>query len=168
MRIEKASPSQLKEIFRIFIECKLSLELRHIFQWTDNYPTIHHISEDIENGHLYSLNQDGRSLGVINISNVEEPQYSKVCWADNDGRSLVIHRLAIHPNNQKQGLARRLMDFAEEHARVNGYTSIKLDAYSGHERVLRFYENRGYQKRGEVNFEGRALPFHCYELGLGK
>lgn len=64
---------------------------------------------------------------------------------------------------KKQGLARKLMDFAENIAIECGYASIRLDAYSGNERVLRFYENRGYQKRGEVNFSGRALPFFCYE-----
>jgi ribosomal protein S18 acetylase RimI-like enzyme len=166
MRIEKANPSQLKEIFRIFIECKLSMDLAHIFQWTDNYPTIHHISGDIGNGYLHSLNHNGKSLGVINVSDIQEPEYNKIPWLDKEGKSLVIHRLAIHPNNQRQGLARMLMDFAENYAKDNGYTSVKLDAYSGNERVLRFYENRGYQKRGEVNFIGRTLPFHCYELKL--
>ena len=98
-------------------------------------------------------------MGVINISHIEELEYKTIVWSDNNGKCLVIHRLAIHPKNQKQGLAGKLMGFAESFAIENGYTSIRLDAYSGNERVLRFYENRGYQKRGEVNFSGRALPF---------
>ncbi len=166
MIIEKANSAQLKEIFRIFIECRLSMEQARIFQWTEHYPAIRHISEDIENGHLYSLNQDGKSLAVINLSNVEEAEYAQVPWDDKDGRCMVIHRLAVHPSSHRQGYARKLMDFAENFAREKGYTSIRLDAYSGNERVLRLYECRGYHKRGEVNFPGRTLPFYCYELNL--
>jgi ribosomal protein S18 acetylase RimI-like enzyme len=163
MIIEKARPEQLSEIFEIFAACKRSLEKENIFQWTDQYPAIHHIAGDIENGFLYSINSLGKSLGVINISEIEEPEYKSIGWSDNGGRCLVIHRLAVHPDSQKLGLARKLMDFAEHIARESAFTSIRLDAYSGNERVLRFYESRGYQKRGEVNFPGRALPFFCYE-----
>lgn len=163
MIIEKVTPKQLNEIFEIFTECKHSMEKEDIFQWTDQYPAIHHIADDIQNGFLYSINNKGKSLGVINISNIEEPEYTTIFWTDHNGKCLVIHRLAVHPKNQKQGLARKLMDFAENFAIESGYTSIRLDAYSGNERVLRFYENRGYQKRGEVKFSGRVLPFFCYE-----
>lgn len=163
MIIEKATEKQLDEIFEIFAECKRSMEEENIFQWVEQYPAIHHIANDIQNGFLYSINSKGRSLGVINISTIEEPEYKTIAWSDNNGRYLVIHRLAVHPKNQKQRLAWKLMDFAENFAIENGYTSIRLDAYSGNERVLRFYTKRGYTKRGEVNFSGRVLPFFCYE-----
>lgn len=168
MIIEKANPKQLNGIFEIFVECKRSLEKENIFQWTEQYPALHHIADDIQNGFLYSMNNEGKSLGVIHISNIEEPEYKTVVWSDSNGTCLVIHRLAVHPENQKQGLAGNLMDFAENVAIESGYTSIRLDVYSGNERALRFYENRGYQKRGEVNFSGRELPFFCYEKGLSE
>ena len=78
----------------------------------------------------------------------------------------VIHRLAVHPDFQRKGIARNLMDFAEAHAKNNSFTSIRLDAYTGNKRVLQFYENRGYIKRGEVKFKGRSLPFACMEKQL--
>jgi ribosomal protein S18 acetylase RimI-like enzyme len=55
------------------------------------------------------------------------------------------------------------MDFAENYAIENNYTSIRLDAFSNNPRALRFYENRDYQRRGEVFFPGRELPFYCFE-----
>jgi len=168
MTIEKALLNQLNEIFEIFRECKHSMEKENIFQWTEHYPTINHISDDIKNGYLFSLNNGGKNLGVINISTIEEPEYETVHWLDKNGKCLVIHRLTVHPKNQKGGLARKLMDFAENFAAENSYTSIRLDAYSGNQRVLRFYESRGYQKTSEVNFTGRSLPFYCYELDITK
>lgn len=166
LTIEKAKAAQLDTIFDIFTACKRAMEEERIFQWTEQYPAIGHIAADIESGYLYSLNSDGKSVGVINVSPVEEPEYKAIAWEDKEGRILVIHRLAVHPSEQKKGYARKLMDFAEDHARQQGYTSIRLDAYSGNPRVLRFYERRGYEKRGETYFPGRALPFYCYEKNI--
>lgn len=80
-----------------------------------------------------------------------------------DGKVLIIHRLAVHPLFQNQGFAKRLMDFAEDYAINENFSSIRLDAYSANEKVLRFYEAREYKKRGEVYFPDRKLPFYCYE-----
>jgi protein-tyrosine phosphatase len=55
------------------------------------------------------------------------------------------------------------MTFAEGLAEKDGYTSIRLDAYTGHERTRRFYERRGYQVRAEVFFPQREMPFWCFE-----
>ena len=76
---------------------------------------------------------------------------------------LVIHRLVVHPKHQRKGYAKTLMDFAEDYAQNNDYTSIRLDAYTQNKRVIRFYKSRGYSIRGNVYFSERTLPFHCME-----
>ena len=58
------------------------------------------------------------------------------------------------------------MDFALNKAGDEGYSSIRLDAYSQNDRTLRFYENRGYEKRGEIYFPYRDEPFYCYEKAI--
>ncbi len=77
---------------------------------------------------------------------------------------LVIHRLCVHPDWQARGLARQLMDFAENHARTQSYASIRLDAYKGNPRAIAFYEKRGYQRVGQARFPRRPLPFDLFEL----
>lgn len=104
-----------------------------------------------------------KTVGVIAINEIQDEEYKSIHWQNNDGKILVIHRLAIHPRSQKRGLAKQLMDFAEDYAVTNNYSSVRLDAYSGNQRVLRFYENRDYKKQGEVFFPKRILPFYCYE-----
>ena len=76
---------------------------------------------------------------------------------------LVIHRLVINPKHQKHGYARILMDFAEDFAKNNDYTSIRLDAYIPNERVIAFYKKRNYHISGKVFFPGRDQPFYCME-----
>jgi ribosomal protein S18 acetylase RimI-like enzyme len=69
----------------------------------------------------------------------------------------------VNPKNQNQGIARKLMDFAEQRAMANGFAAIRLDCYSTNEKAVRFYENLDYLKRGEIFFPGRHHPFFCYE-----
>ncbi len=166
MTIEKATISQLDNIFQIFKDCRVKMESEGIFQWTEHYPAIEIIANDIRDGYLYCLNKSEETVGVINISDIQEQEYKSVHWQNNDGKILVIHRLAVHPKFQKQGFAKKLMDFAEDYAVRNHYSSVRLDAFSGNDIVLRFYENSGYQKRGAVFFPGRELPFYCYEKQL--
>ncbi|HBF38124.1 MAG TPA: hypothetical protein DDW50_12470 [Firmicutes bacterium] len=80
----------------------------------------------------------------------------------------VIHRLAVNPEYQKQGIGRQLMDFAEKCALERGYTSIRLDAYSGNHRAVNLYENRGYKKVGQFFYPSREFPFYCYEKRIEK
>ncbi len=168
MTIDKTNISQLDNIFKIFKECRIVMENNDIFQWTEHYPTLEIIASDIQMGYLYCLTENEKTVGVINISDIQELEYKNIHWRNNDGKILVIHRLAVDPQFQKQGYAKKLMDFAEDYAIKDNYSSVRLDAYSGNERVLRFYENRDYEKRGEVFFPERELPFYCYEKQLDR
>ena len=83
------------------------------------------------------------------------------------GRNIYIHRLGVHPNRQGKGYAQQMMQFAENHARDNGFISVRLDTFSQNARNQRFYEKRGFQKLGDIFFPKQSEhPFHCYELVL--
>lgn len=102
-------------------------------------------------------------MGIDRAKRRPISEYQELIWSDEGGEVLVIHRLAVNPEWQKQGIGRQLMDFTENYAAEKGYTSIRLDAYSGNPRALNLYERRGYRKVGQVFFPERELPFYCYE-----
>ena len=185
MNIIQPSKEYIPAIMGLFEDCTEYMKSQGINQWGDFYPTREIIETDIQTKTLYAIVDksqgapqlalgfarrqepfpDGNNilLGVINISENQEEQYKSIKWSDNSDKILVIHRLAVHPDYQKQGIARQLMDFAENYGKQYRYSSVRLDAYSINKRVLRFYENRGYIKRGEVFFPYRNAPFYCYE-----
>ena len=119
------------------------------------------------NYEIPSFENEGNCLGFISINEDQSPEYKELVWSDEGGRVLVIHRLAVNPEWQKQGVGRQLMDFAENYAMKKGYTSIRLDAYSGNPGALNLYECRGYKKVGQLFFPRRELPFYCYEKMIG-
>ncbi|NRD19474.1 GNAT family N-acetyltransferase [Winogradskyella eckloniae] len=162
-QIAKGQRADLDPLFTIYLNCKTALEKNGIYQWVDSYPTKKIIAEDIDKGVLFILKTNREIIGAINISEEQETEYKTVNWEFNALKVLVIHRLVIAPKHQRNGYARRLMDFAEKFARENNYTSIRLDAYSQNKKVVEFYKKRAYVIRGQVNFPKRAHPFHCME-----
>ncbi|HXS37857.1 MAG TPA: GNAT family N-acetyltransferase [Flavipsychrobacter sp.] len=166
MEIKLAEHNQTEEIFSILCNCKHELDKQGIFQWMDSYPTLSIVERDIEKKYLYCAVVENRCVGVISINDEQDPKYATITWNNNIGKMLIIHRLAVDPLYQGQGIARKLMDFAELYGINNNYSSVRLDAYSPNKRVLQFYEARGYKKRGEIFFDGRELPFFLYEKAL--
>jgi len=75
----------------------------------------------------------------------------------------MMHRLAVDPQAQGQGVARKLIEFAENYAVREGYTSIRLDTYNKNTAALKLYRGLGYDERGEVNYPGKAASFPVFE-----
>jgi ribosomal protein S18 acetylase RimI-like enzyme len=166
MLIEYADISDLEEILAIYQRCKTILEAEGIWQWYEGYPNITVLQGDFEAGELFKCVVDGRIIAVLVLTERQEKEYETVKWRQPEAKSLVVKRLAVEPDFQNRGIATELMKFAEDYAVKNGYTSIRLDAYSGNKTALGFYINRDYHEVGEVFFPKRQLPFKCFEKEL--
>ena len=112
--------------------------------------------------YVSKINQE--VVGCIMFSSIKDDVYKTVNWITQDEYNLYIHRLAVHPIFQKRGIARKMMDFAEDFAKSNNYISIRLDTFSQNPRNNKFYKSRGYYKLDDVYFPKQSeFPFHCYE-----
>jgi ribosomal protein S18 acetylase RimI-like enzyme len=163
LRIALVAENDIDRIMDLVKDCIDDMETRGIHQWGEYYPTREIIQDDIENRSMYTAKENDEVLGIIAINEEQPPEWEKVNWSTQEGRILTVHRLAVKPTRQKQGIARRLLDYAEDYAADNGYTSIRLDAYSGNPIALRLYENHQYKRVGQVYFPMRDLPFYVYE-----
>ena len=166
MNIVKGKIEDITLIVDLIKDIIIDMETKGIYQWNEHYPSQSIFENDINNETLYLMKNDHECLGIIVFDEQQSPEYKEIDWLTEGKKVLVIHRLAINPKYQKQGIARLLMDFAENIAIKKGYTSIRLDAYSGNPRALKLYENRGYEKTGQLFFSFRELPFYCFEKKL--
>jgi predicted amidohydrolase/GNAT superfamily N-acetyltransferase len=166
VKIELATAQDIEDVYNIYLKAKEELENRQIFQWSDNYPNRNIIESDISRKELYIIKEQQTILGAINISEHQEKEYETIDWKFQENKIMVIHRLVVHPEHQRQGYAKLLMHFAEEHAKTNKYTSIRLDAFSQNKDVLTFYNSLNYIIRGTVFFPERIAPFVCLEKNL--
>jgi GNAT superfamily N-acetyltransferase len=167
MKIAPARPAQLDRLVAIYSACKRELQEQCNDQWTEEYPNAEITAEDIAAGTLFVAMNGDLPVGAINLSPDDEPECEIVDWTDRSGRFLVASRLAVWLNMQKQGLGTALMHFADDFARENGYTSMRLLVYEKSGDLIRYYEKLGYERRkGDVWFPGRQHPFLAYEKQL--
>ncbi|MEY8781615.1 GNAT family N-acetyltransferase [Allomuricauda sp. XS_ASV26] len=165
--IRRAKISEITDILSITKACAVKMQQNGIFQWNEHYPSKQAFLKDIQRNELYVIEENHIILGTIVISTLMDDEYIPIQWLTPNGNSSYIHRLSVHPDHQGKGLAQRLMDFAESHSKKNGFVSVRLDTFSQNKRNQRFYEQRGYQKLGDIFFPKQSEhPFHCYELVL--
>lgn len=165
--IRRAKPSEIDKIITITKACASKMISDKIFQWNENYPNKDTFIEDQKRGELYVLVSSEEIIGCITISTLKDKVYEQVSWITDDLNHFYIHRLAVHPNFQNSGNAKKLMDFAENLAFENNIKSIRLDTFSRNLKNQRFYETRGYIKLDKIYFPNQSEhPFYCYELPM--
>ena len=164
MLIKKASKQDLDQLFTVVKSCGQNLIEQGIFQWNEEYPKREDLLEDIELKELWKLEDKNSIIGLIVLTDNKDSEYQYVKWLAKNHKNLYIHRLAVHPKFQGKGYAQKLMDFAENYARENGYNSVRLDTFSQNKRNQQFYEQRNYIKLESIYFPKQsAFPFYCYE-----
>jgi ribosomal protein S18 acetylase RimI-like enzyme len=163
MMIRLAHPGELEVLYSIVRDATRHMDEQGIPQWDEIYPNREILSKDLERQEVCVIEVGDHVAGFIVMNENQSLEYAPVKWTY-PGQALVIHRLTIHPFYQCNGLAKCLMDFAEETAAAKGYDCIRLDAFTSNAAALKLYENRGYRKAGVVHF--RKGQFYCYEKAM--
>lgn len=147
-------------------------------QWGEDYPTREHYAEDVARGELYVVTSNvatasivsptGRwILGVACINTEQASEYAPLPWQI-PSPAMVVHRMAVDPLAQRQGVASALFAFTEDLARREGIPAVHMDTYAQNDRMQALVLGRGYQKTGEVRFgrDARPLTYPCFEKVL--
>ena len=163
-----AAIEDIDSLLEITAACALHMTTNGIFQWNDWYPNRKAFEDDVNRNELYVIkNEDDKIIGCIAISTLMDKEYRPIVWLTENKDNVYIHRLAVHPDHQGKGIARKLMDYAEEKSMKEKKISIRLDTFSKNFRNQKFYEQRGYKRLGSIYFPKQSeFPFYCYELIL--
>lgn len=162
--IRKAKNGEIPQILSITKACASNMKSKNIFQWNEHYPSFEAFQNDFLSSELYVYSYQDSIIGCITITPKMDEEYFPISWLSENQNNLYVHRLAVHPDYQGNGYAQQLMDYAENFAQLNNYTSIRLDTFSQNKRNQQFYERRGYTRLGSIFFPKQSEhPFYCYE-----
>ena len=166
--ISIGQPHEIDSIVALTRACGQHMRDNGIDQWDADYPNQAVIAQDIDTETLFVYREGNEILGIVVLNETQDAEYAQIPWSTSDtDRNIVVHRLAVRPDQQRMGIGRKLMDFAEQWARDNQYDAIRLDTFSQNPRNQRFYLNRGYTDLGSVFLPyKRDFPYFCYELLL--
>ena len=160
-----ASLSDADEVFALINKCRNAMKGTGMEQWPDFYPTLDDVKSDIERRSLWILRDQGAVIAAVTIDDDQPEPYTGIEWKD-DGPYICVHRLAVDPDRQREGLAARMMEFAHDHGTRGGATSVRVDTYSLNTAANRFYERLGYEKRGTINLPKKPEKYNCMENAL--
>ncbi|MBO4386477.1 MAG: GNAT family N-acetyltransferase [Treponema sp.] len=74
-----------------------------------------------------------------------------------DGRRAIIHHLCVHPNSQRMGIARTLVEKAEVALKKEGIQKIFGLVFKDNETANSFWERMGYSLRTNLNYRNKSL-----------
>ena len=164
MIIEKAIHFDLEKLFTITQSCGKKLIENSIFQWNDFYPSKEVLENDIHLKQIWKLVIESKIIGMIVLTEMVDIEYENIKWLTENDNNLYVHRLAVEPKFQGKGYAQKLMDFAENFAIQNKYSSIRLDTFSQNQRNQRFYKQRNYVQLESIYLPNQSeFPFYCFE-----
>lgn len=167
LMIRLAKKQEIGQILALTRACAAYMISQQIYQWNEHYPSATAFENDIARRELYVYESDNAIIGCIVISSFMDAEYQPINWSTPNDHNYYIHRLGVHPEHQKKGIARAMMDYGEALAFKKGAHAVRLDTFSQNKRNQRFYLNRGYTQLGDIYFPKQSEhPFYCYELVL--
>ena len=137
-----------------------------------SYPTADTARQILEAGTLYvGADEDGTVWGSMNLNGCQLPEYHAIPWSIPAAKEqvAVIHTLTIHPRRSGRGLASQMIHFAEDTARRQGKTALRLDTWVGNLPANHLYPSLGYRLAGSAEFFFMGYTrsiLNCYEKAL--
>ncbi len=74
-----------------------------------------------------------------------------------DGRRAIIHHLCVHPDFRRKGIARALVQKAEEAIKKEGIQKIFGLVFKDNDKANAFWEGMGYSVRTNLNYRNKSL-----------
>lgn len=173
MEFVKAYAADLKEISQFFDDvCDYLIGHVNYPGWQKGvYPTGDDADAGIKDGSLYIAKDQNRIVGTVVLRHKPDAGYEKIPWTSDSNyeKIYVVHTLAVHPRFRGRGIAKWLLDSAEELARREKCIALRLDVAKGNIPAENLYKKCGYQYVGTTSLgrEDMGLPwFNLYEKVL--
>ena len=163
MKLRLATQDDIPNVMKIVRGVVPLMHAAGNFQWDDVYPNPEVFTQDINLNQLWVAEVDGTVAGVAAITTDQEPGYAQAGW-DITELTIVVHRIAVHPEFSGRGIAAALMQQAEHVARERGIAKLRVDTNTQNQVTQRLFPKLGYTLAGEITLDHRpGLRFLCYE-----
>ena len=136
---------------------------REYCPWDDEYPNEETIDFDLSRDSLFVMKDGGRIVAAITIDD-DEAINSLSCWDKALSPGGELFRLAVLPDMQNKGIARKMFMYGMEILRKRGFKSIHILVNKLNTPAIRSYEVFSLRNVGECHMFDQ--DFICYEKEL--
>ncbi len=127
-------------------------------QWTDDFPNLDTVKDDISKGKGYKLLYENEIIGYMYIAFDGEKDYNNIEgeWLSHYAYA-TVHRVAFKPEFRGKGLAQITFDLIKKLCKANNFKSIRMDTDEKNERMQHVLEKNGFKKCGKISYNSGTL-----------
>lgn len=158
--LELAQPEELEICYGIVDAGRNFQREQGFIQWTEEYPNLDTIRDDIQNKKGYVLKVDGCIAGYMCIDFGGDPAYDNIegKWSAEEPYA-VVHRMAFDSAFRGRGLADVTFRLIEELCLSRNVRYIRVDTDFPNKRMQHIFTKNGYKYCGVIIFQGRKMAF---------
>jgi GNAT superfamily N-acetyltransferase len=166
MEILQAKSTDLVEILYLLKVCTRDMNSQGLRYWNSASPAAEQIQKDVLEGHIYLVKDKGVCKGMVTLNSAEPEDYRQMNLSSDNTKPLFVYCMVVHPTWQGKGIARLMIDYAQEMAKKNGFTCIRLDIYQTSEDARQLCEKLSFKEIGSFQANYQRIPYVCYEKQL--
>lgn len=155
--LELARPEHVERCCAILWDGRAFQREQGFVQWTDGYPGVAAVENDIQTQKGYVLRVDGEIAGYMCVDFAGEPVYDAIegAWGA-DTPYATIHRMAIGAAFRGAGLSAAAFGLIEKLCLSKGVKNIRADTHPANLRMRHVLEKNGFSPRGVVYYQDGA------------
>lgn len=153
MRVRLAQIQDLPSIMQNINNARIFLKKLGINQWQRKYPNENVILKDIFYKKCYVWEVQDKIVGSLVISFDGDEDYDKIYagnWIKSE-KYLVIHRVVVANDFKGQGLASKMLKYAEKISKQKQIYYAKIDTHEKNYNMQNVLNKNGYSYRGLIN-----------------
>lgn len=154
-KLVKAKKNEINICYDILDEGRKYQRSQGFEQWTDDYPTLDLVKEDIEKQIGYVLKVDDEIAAYMAITFTEDPFYKDIkgAWSSDDVYC-VVHRVAVNPKFRSQGITSTIFKEVEKLCLENNIFYIRIDTHHENKLMQHVFIKNGFKYCGTCYFHG--------------
>lgn len=165
MTFRKAVGSDLPRILEITQAVIPMMTASGNTQWSSSYPDEARFLLDIESGNLYVYEDYISGIkGFVAVDSNHAPQYDSIEWVLPTEHTQAMHRMAVAPGFQGQGISSKIFKCTEALIKQSGYRGIQTDTSLENKVMQRQFEKNGFQYKGKLHLDDNIEDWYvAYE-----
>jgi GNAT superfamily N-acetyltransferase len=162
MEMIKLCDDDLPSTMNLLKRVRMDLHQKGVDLWGDDDQSQFSPQDSIIGYTCFGLKDDkGKLMGIITLSEDEPPTYGNIPWKKAKGKTLTLNGLFVDPVVSAQGAYDRLLEYAEEFARENGYSALRTHAHTRYKPFLYLLLKREYKSFG--SFLQGHCEYRCFQ-----
>ncbi len=166
MEIKQAQENNLVDILFLLRQCIKDMHEHGLKQWNSANPSPEYLKEQISRGAVYMAMDLGMAKGMMNLTEDAPEGYDQVDWKSSSNKILYLKYFAVHPLWKDVEIGYQLITFAENYAKENGYSSIRLDVLDSYPIDEKFINTLDFSRAGIFHSEFQKKAYACFEKNM--